>query len=329
MFFKKIMIIVNPRAGMGRGEKLLKEIEKWRDKITRKLEIEVVVELTERFGERNAMNLAKKAVQEKYDLVIVVGGDGTINEVVNGLVDSSIPIGIVSAGSGNDFTKSFRIPNDVEMALNGAFFGKVETVDLGKMNDRIFVNAASVGFDARVAKYSENLRNKWHFFPAVFIYLIALLRELFFKIRYPYIEINLFRDEKQFEKIRERITLVAVANGHTYGGKFRIAPHADLKDGFLDVCLIKKISRIRIFKFIPRVFKGTHLEIPEVKKDIDGKLPKVFSLTISSLENKNLPCQVDGEIPPFQKEYKITVLPKALKIMVPKIPRFKPRDLLF
>ena len=63
MFFKKIMIIVNPRAGMGRGEKLLKEIEKWRDKITRKLEIEVVVELTERFGERNAMNLAKKAVQ--------------------------------------------------------------------------------------------------------------------------------------------------------------------------------------------------------------------------------------------------------------------------
>lgn len=317
MDVKRIMVIVNPQAGLGKGQKCLREIEEWKDKIFKQKGIEVDIELSQKSGKSNATNLAKEAFEGRYNLIIVIGGDGTINEVVNGLVGLPIPVGFVQAGSGNDFARALKIPQDLKKALKVAIQGKLKTVDLGKVNDRVFVNVFGVGFDARVAQYAENLKKRWHVLPNTFLYLIALLRELLFKLKYPNLEVKISQEKNLFRDIGGKVTLVSVANGPTCGGIFRLAPQADLRDGFLDICLVKKASRMRILINIFRAIKGTHLELPEVRKNSDGKLPKAKSLIISSLENQNLICQMDGEILPPEKEYRITVLPKALKVIVP------------
>lgn len=317
MDIKRVMVIVNPQAGLGKGRKCLRKIEEWKDKIFKQKGIKVDLELSEKSGERNATNLAKKAFEERYNLIIVVGGDGTVNEVANGLAGLSIPVGFVQAGNGNDFTKALKIPKDIKEALKVAIQGKLKTVDLGKVNDRIFVNVFGVGFDARVAQYAENLKKRWYVLPNTFLYLIALLRELLFKLKYPNLEVKISQEKNLFTDIGGEVTLVSVANGPTCGGIFRLAPQADLQDGFLDICLIRKTSRMRILINIFRAIKGTHVELPEVRKNSDGKLPKAKSLIISSLENQNLVCQMDGEILPPEKEYRISILSKALKVIVP------------
>jgi len=108
-----------------------------------------------------------------------------------------------------------------------------------------------------------------------------------------------------------------VANGPTCGGIFRLAPQAEINDGLLDLCWIKKTSRFRIFRFIPKGIKGTHLNLPEVRKNSDGRLPRVLSLVISSLDKQPLPCQADGEILLSETEYRISILSEALKVLVP------------
>ena len=107
-----------------------------------------------------------------------------------------------------------------------------------------------------------------------------------------------------------------VANGHSCGGIFKLAPHADVRDGLLDVCWIKKTNRLKLLWFLPKGIKGTHLSLHEVRKDSHGRLPRVSSLTIHS-DDEDIPCQMDGELFEPQKKYKISILPKALKVLVP------------
>lgn len=318
MEVKRIMVISNLRSGLGKGKKYYQRLIKWRDSLTKEKGIEVYLEITEKSGQKSAFNLAKLAIKEKYDLIISSGGDGTANEVANGVVGTNTPVLFLSAGSGNDFSKALRIPQEVDKALNLIFQGKLEAVDLGKVNERVFVNVFGVGFDAKVVEYAENLRKRWHFLPLVFLYLVALLRELLFKIEYLPLAVTILRGRKPSERMIGRVTLVAIANGPSCGGGiFRLAPRAYLRDGLLDICWVGKISRLRIFRFFPRVIKGNYLSLPEVKTVSDGRLPQASSLVIASLDNQNLPCQMDGEVLLPEKEYRISLLPKALKVLVP------------
>lgn len=326
MAIKKIMVILNPQAGLGRAQECLQKIEKWRDRIIKEKGIEAVIELTEKFGERNATNLAKKAVEEGYDQIIAVGGDGTVNEVANGVVGSDISVGLVPIGNGNDFVKVLGIPKNIEEALRVAIEGKITLVDLGKINERYFVNFFGVGLVAKVIQSAESFKQQHRLLTKIpliksllnsFIYLFAVLRVLGSKLEYPHLEVKISRGRNPLARMTGRVILLLVANAPRCARIFRLAPQADLRDGLLDICWIKKISRWRIFRFMGRGIKGTHLSLPEVRTFSDERLPRASSLTIFSLENQNLLCQTDGEILSAEKEYRITILPKAFKVIVP------------
>jgi len=322
MEVERVMGIINLRAGLGRGKKCYQKLVKWINGPAKEKGIRADVFFTEKEGERNATNLAKRAVKERYDLILIIGGDGTINEVANGVVGSEIPLLIVPAGNGNDFARALGIPKKPEKAFNLITEGRIEPVDLGKVNGRVFVNVFGVGFDAKITQYAESLKEKWRFLPNTFLYLVALLRELFLKLDYLHLETKIINGRKFPEALVGKVTLVSIANGPTCGGIFKLAPQADLKDGLLDICWIKKTSRLRIFRFLPKVRKGTHLNLPEVRTHLDERLPRAKSLIILSPEKEALPCQMDGEILPAEKEYRISLLPKTLKVFMPKTPKF-------
>ena len=325
---RRVMFIINPSAGVGKGRRRFGEIEKWLNKNTEKMKIEPVNEFTEKSGEKNATALAKRAVLERYDLIVSVGGCGTHNEVANGVIGSDMPVAFVPAGSGNDFTGALGIPKDVAEALIVAFTGRVRPVDVGVVNGRIFINIFGVGFDAKITQYAAELKQKLPFSPNTLLYLIALFRELFLKLKYQHLEVILDNKKDPVRKIAGRATLVLVANGPSCGGIFKLAPQADLRDGLFDLCWIEKTSRLRILRFIPKGIKGTHLSLPEVRKESDGRLPKLSSLVISSLDNHEMPYQMDGETFldrkdfPLAKEYKISILPLVFNVVVPQALEF-------
>jgi len=318
MAIRKMMVIINTWAGMGRGQRCLRRIEKWREQIAKE-GIEVVIEVTQKLGEKNATHLARKALREGYDLIVSVGGDGTNNLVANGVAGTNIPVALVQAGIANNLATDLGIPKDTNKALGIMTQDKIkiESIDLGKVTwksgERYFVTNFSLGLDAQVVQLAENFKQKYHFLsflPSIgeVMYGIAWLKEIF-HLRYPAVEFGITR-EKLTERKKEEVTLIAVVNSPTYGKILKIVPEADLRDGLLDICRIRKVKRWWILRNIFRAIKGTLRELKEV--DI---FPGARALTISSPEN--LLCQIDGEILPAAKEFTISILPKALKVIVP------------
>lgn len=318
MKIEKIMAIVNPQAGMKRGMKCYKELVRWRDGAAKEAGIKLDIFLTDKSEERNATYLATRAVKKGYDLILVVGGDGTVNEVANGVVGSDIPLLIVCAGNGNDFGGGIGAPKEIGEAINLIFHGEVRSVDLMKVNGKVCVNVFGVGgIDTRVVEYVEKvLKKKCGFIPPKWLYLVGLLRELLrFKIKYPYLKLEVQEQGRPVRIMEGEVTLLVVGNGPDCGGTFKLTPDADSADGQVDVCWIKRTGRFRILKSIVKATKGTHLDMPEVETLPDGTLPRLTSFTVSSSEL--LPAEMDGEIIPAEKEFKFTVIPRALKVLVP------------
>jgi len=297
----KVKLIVNPRAGNGlglkRGTEVAREIEK--------RGIGISTSFTSRFREENATSLAKNAVQQGTDRIVVVGGDGTINEVANGIAGSGVPLGIIPAGVGNDFARALGIPEGAKKALNVAVGDKVIEVDLGRVNGRYFTSMVSFGFDACVNRRALELKRKYWFLPPEGMYVIALLGKLLSRLEYFPVEI----DVPGTTSLLGKKLLIAVANVTRYGRILKIAPEANERDGLLDICLIREAGRLRIVTNIPRIIQGTHINLPEVE------MLRVPSLTIRS--SKNLPCQMDGEVLPGKQEYQISTFQGALKVLVP------------
>ncbi len=180
MKIERAMAIVNPQAGMKRGMKCYKELVRWRDGAAKEAGIKLDIFLTDKSEERNATYLATRAVKEGYDLILVVGGDGTVNEVANGVVGFDIPLLIVCAGNGNDFGGGIGAPKEIGEAINLISHGEVRSVDLMKVNGKVCVNVFGVGgIDTRVVEYVEKvLKKKCGFIPPKWLYLVGLLREL-------------------------------------------------------------------------------------------------------------------------------------------------------
>jgi len=303
----KIKFIVNPQAGgKKKGLKYGKEIIKLTNKIGEKIETDF--SFTLKRGEKNATNLARRAVSEGFDKVIAVGGDGTINEVVNGMLGSDLPLGIIPAGLGNDFARALGIPFDPGKAFKIGLGNKIMPVDLGKANDRYFANAISFGIDAQITHLAQNLRERYQFFPGEGIYIATALQKLLFCLEYPEVEIDIL-DSNPSEILKDKITLIVVSNSPNYGRVFKIAPQAELDDGRLDICWVQKMGRWKILNNIPRAIQGIHINFPEIK------ILKASSFIIRSSEK--LCYQMDGEALEAEKEYQISTFPKALKVLVP------------
>lgn len=250
---REVVAIVNRTAGKGKCERLWPQIAAY----LIGLGLNVKAEFTK--GEGDAILLARTAASNGAPAVLSVGGDGTLNEVVNGLVGYPETIlGIIPAGSGNDFIRSLGVkPSDWQSACQIIASGNTKAVDLGQVNGRHFINVSGVGFDATVV----NCANTWgkQHFPTSLAYVAAVLKTL---REFKPTRVTIQLDDQEIEDVS---WLVVVASGQYFGGGMWIAPGADLHDGLFDVCVLGDLSKPAFLRAFPSIFSGKHLSHPAIK----------------------------------------------------------------
>lgn len=220
----------------------------------------------------HATELAKQAGEQGYDMVIAMGGDGTVHEVVNGLMrvpEVQRPIlGIVPVGSGNDFAHAIGVPLKSPQALAHALAGEPSAVDLGLLTDdhgrqEYFDNTLGIGFDTVVTIRSHRLPVLRGFL----MYLTAVIQTII--LNHDPVTMQIDSDG---EKWTEKTLLLTLCNGPREGGGFLIAPSAVLDDGLLHYAMIRNVSRLMMFRLVPEVMKGTHGKFRQVKLGACKKL---------------------------------------------------------
>lgn len=251
---KRTKVILNPTAGRGYGARSEAEIR--RHLTGHQLDFDLV--LTKERG--HAVELAAAAVNDGYDQVVAAGGDGTFNEVVNGLMsaangDHSCAMGVIPVGSGSDFAFSVNVSPDLEQACGQVAKGTSRLVDIGRvtgpgLTPRYFDNTVGVGFDAIVTY--EAL--KWKWVRGMALYLPVVLKSVFLYGDSPELTINYDGQE-----VTLAAKMVTVANGPREGGGFLIAPDAKPDDAMLDLCIVGDMSKMAMLGVIPHFMKGTHV----------------------------------------------------------------------
>lgn len=297
-------IIVNPAAGAGRTAR------KWPDIMAqlRSIGVRFDYDITEAPG--HARELAKDAVSEGYELVVSVGGDGTINEVVNGLYDTGsiadVLFGIIGTGTGGDYIRSVGIPRAHLQACQclkdprkvAVDVGVVEYLEGGETVSRLFVNFAGMGFDAEIVRATTL---KYKALNATASYLAGLFSALvFYKNKAVTISID-------GEATEQKVCTVLLSNGKYGGGGMFAAPEADIADGLLDALIIGDLSKPDLLWSLPKVYRGTHLTHPKVT------LKKAREIEVRSDEPVYL--QADGELL-GRLPARIYILPSLLNIVL-------------
>lgn len=286
------LFIVNPVAGKNKGAKVLLLIERVmkRKKIPHK-----IIQTTE-IGE--AQRIAKEAVNKEFSTIVAVGGDGTIHEVLNGIVGSNKILGIIPAGTGNDLSRTLNLPHNPELALELILQGKTKAIDLGKANGKYFINFASIGLDAVIASEANYIKK---YISGKIAYILAAIKGInLFKSR----EIKFIIDDK---KISEKVMMITVCNGIYYGGGMMIAPKAMLEDGYFDVCVIKKMNKLKLLALFPTIYLGKHVNYKEVEF-YRAKKVKIIS-------EDHLQVNADGELI-HDKALEFEVLQQRLEIII-------------
>jgi len=297
-------VIVNPVAGAHSTRR------KWPliSQRIRDIGLSFDYEYTEGVG--HAMELARAATSDGYRFLVAVGGDGTVNEVANGILSSTslrrTTLGVVSTGTGSDFVRSVGIPRDYTSACSCLTsqqrllidVGVVEYRCAGKSQQRFFVNGAGVGFDAEVVKATERLPK---YFGGTIPYVGGLLRSLFgYKNKSVVLRVG-SREETKC------ILSIVVSNGCYFGGGMRVAPQAELGDGLLDVMTVDDMGKFELLKAFPTIYKGTHITHPKVRME------KATHIAIESSEQ--VLVHADGELL-GEAPASFWLMPAALSIVV-------------
>ncbi|MBI4497121.1 MAG: diacylglycerol kinase family lipid kinase [Chloroflexi bacterium] len=244
---------MNPAAG---GRRALRAVPAIRAALRDRM---AAADLVFSQGPGNAAELAYQGARAGYAPIVGVGGDGTLQEVVNGLlrVPHPPPLGIVPVGTGNDFARGLALPATVEEAVCRIHEGAIGAVDVARCGIRYYLNVGGAGFDAQVAAAVNGRR--WRWLQGPFPYLLCVLQELW---RYTNQELVLHLDG---HTLHRRALLVAVANGPFAAGGMRICPQAVPTDGLLDVCIVGDVARREVLALLPRVFTGGHARHPKVE----------------------------------------------------------------
>lgn len=280
--------IVNPAAGSGRARKALPAIEAE----MRRRGVGCRVLLTEYPG--HATELAKAAAMEAgCEGVIAVGGDGTAYEVACGLLDSAVPMGIIPVGTGNDFIKTIGTPRSMQQALEFILTHPARPVDVGQLNDRLFLNVSGTGFDVAVLECMEDAKKVVR---GIWPYLIGVIRAIF---RYRPVHVSWTVDGEAGE---QDVLLCAVANGRYIGGGIPICLEAAPDDGLLDLVLVENKPRWMIPFYLPGLLMGRVLRFPFTKHQ------RCREVTMSS---PGMHLNVDGEVQQVD-QVRFSVLPGRL-----------------
>jgi diacylglycerol kinase (ATP) len=297
-------VIVNPAAGAFSTRRKWPIISKLLERIGFAFDFAY----TEGVG--HAIELARLAASDGYRYLVAVGGDGTVNEVANGILHSTnaatMVLGIVGTGTGSDFIRSVGISRDYTAACSTLTSHQRRSVDVGVVEyqhnrrtfKRFFVNAAGAGFDAAVVKETERLPK---FFGGTIPYVAGMLRTLVSYRNKPVV-VRVGDEVEEYRALN-----VAVANGSYMGGGMHIAPQAELGDSLLDVVIIGNMGKLEILKEFPRVYKGTHVSLPKVR------MKRGDRVTIESLEP--MLVYADGELL-GECPASFGVVPAALSIVV-------------
>ena len=294
---RRVALLVNPAAGRGAGQRLSSDA---REQL-RRGGLECNLQFTNAPGEMRV--LVSAALRDGVDCVAVAGGDGSVNEAVNGYVgvardDQSFAV--IPLGTGNDFAKMLGVGNDWRLACERIIRGETRRVDAGRCNGHVFANGIGAGFDAQVAIEANQIR--W--LRGNPVYGVALARTLL--LRYATPKVRIVHDGGAIET---SVTMLAAANGTTYGGAFQIAPGADISDGLLDLMVADRLSRMGIIGFIPHVLRGTHVG----RKGVTTLRTRRLVVETDEL----LVVHADGEIIGMAaKRLEVEVLPGALLAVV-------------
>jgi len=299
-------IILNPHAGSGLGQRELPKIHH----LLNHHNLDYDLTCTENTW--HAPELAAEAARAGYKIVVAAGGDGTSNEVINGLMEarrmggSSPALGVLSLGRGNDFAHAVGVPVDLEEAVQVLIADHRRRIDLGRVfggnfpQGRYFGNCVGVGFDAVATIETAKLPR----FGGFLSFLIAVLKTIFLYHRGP--EVRLVYDEKS---LTLATLMISIMNGQRLGDRFWMAPEASVEDGFFDLCIARQVSRRRILTLIPHFLRGTQATQDEI---ITGK---AANIAIEALKGV-LPAQTDGEIVCVDgTELRIEIHPLALEVI--------------
>ncbi len=290
-------IIFNPTAGAGRSVRIMQAVEQ------RLKEKNVSYTVFETQYRQHAVSLAQDAVGKGYDGILSVGGDGTLLEVASALQGTQESLGVIPAGTGNDFRQAIGVPRDPLEALDVVLSGTRKSVDIGLLGeDRFFLNVAGTGFDVEVIKNTERVRRM---FTGGFAYFLGIFFSVF---NYKSVTLDVTIDGRT---IRRSVLLIAIANGKCYGGGLNVAPHADVSDGLFNIVLINSIPNWRILVELPKMKKGQIDKIPGCEQFSCREL----FISSDQPQRFNLDGEVYGETP-----VQLSVQPRSINVFVPDNP---------
>jgi diacylglycerol kinase (ATP) len=292
---ERYFLIVNLIAGQGRCKEVYPKVKLELDRLRLDYDLHYTNEPLE------AIDVARMGVEAGFTHIVAMGGDGTVNEVANGLIGADAVLGVIPAGTGNDFVRMMGMPSDPIEAVRSLGRSRETVVDLGRLaDDRYFINGVGIGLDAQVARdvlAMERMRGA----PA---YLYAAVKEIF--------RFRAFPIEIQGEGIDEKMTCLSLglANGKYCGGGFMLAPRADATDGLIDIAAIGDFPRAERLIRLPQARAGKHLGLSRVHYH---QTPEA---TVSS--SAKLIAHIDGE--PYRlpgDSFRVCAVPKALRVLVP------------
>lgn len=286
----KVQVVINPISGVGSKRKIPQMIQ---EAFSKRKDVDLAIDFTEYPG--HASELTANAIDQGAEVVIAVGGDGTINEVARAMVNTKATLGIIPKGSGNGLARSLHIPMDVKGALDVIEKGLVKAIDCCKANDHIFFCTCGVGFDATVSqKFASSKRR------GSLTYIMKTIEEY---LRYKPETYQLVIEDQTIE---EKAFLIACANASQYGNNAYIAPHADMQDGKLDITILSTFTPLDI----------TPLALQLFAKQIDknSKIKTLRAANARIVREKPGVIHLDGE--PFEmgEVLDISTMPGAINV---------------
>ena len=300
----KVQLVHNPAAGRRDIARELKQVVAFLESVGWH------VSLRRTSSPGDATIYAREAVAEGYDMVVAVGGDGTLGEVATGLAHSDCTLGVLPTGTGNVWAHMLGLPQRTPISRSGLMEaarvlveGQVHQIDLGKVGDRCFALWAGIGLDAQIAQEVEPHRSVCRNLGNFLTYLVTLIAQ---SITLRGTRMTVVIDGKA---VRQRVVLILVSNAQLYGPSVPIAPQAQLDDGLLDVYIFKGDNVVDVARHIVMILSSKHLHDPKVET--------YRAKRVEIRGEEALPLHTDGD-PVGYTPATITVLPKALRVVVPR-----------
>lgn len=300
----KTIVILNPKSKNGKMKNLESDM---RAKLSN-LQLEIFKTSYPGHGAK----IAKKAVEEKIDMIIAVGGDGTVNEIINVIAGTDIALGIIPLGTANDLASLYNFPTDIESACDVILKRHVTQIDLISVNSKYYVTAGGIGLPCEVANIANTIKCYGRIGQLLArilgskLYILAVIAALATKIKRD----NLLDIRYDNHSLSVNALSMMVDNQSFLGRNIIMSPGAINDDGAFDICLIENpLSRLKVLQVLVRTLRGTHVSLPFVRT--------IRATDITVKTKQPLSFFGDGEIIQKNTSFNIRLIPKALKLMVP------------